>query len=434
MTNRLLLAIAALTILATCAAATVIGESVAAQAITAERIATLPRAEQAPWRDYLARSTAQEAKDRAVLQGELKAAGLTVAVIPPSGSSAKSLPLDKPAEWYESPEARRIADIVVSFQTPAGGWSKNLDLTKHLRAKGESFAPNNLSAHLSPGDFDTPRDSQWNYVGTLDNDATTTELQFLASVVARNKDAAAYRESILRGIEYLLTVQFPNGGWPQVWPLEGGYHDAITFNDGAITLTLGLLQDVADGKGGFAFLPESVRKRAAVSVTKGIDIIVRTQLGSTKGFAGTVWAQQFDALNLKPVAGRNYEPAAQCASESAAMIQFLMKLPHPTPAVIASVYSAIAWFRKTAISGVAFERGPDGRRLTTSPGAGPLWSRYYEIGTDRPIFGDRDKSIHDDVNELSAERRNGYSWYNAAPQAALDRFAEWSKLWPAAVK
>ena len=53
-----------------------------------------------------------------------------------------------------------------------------------------------------------------------------------------------------------------------------------------------------------------------------------------------------------------------------------------------------------------------GRRLVPAPGNGPIWARYYEIGTDRPIFGDRDKSIHDNVNEISKERRNGYSWYN----------------------
>ncbi len=39
----------------------------------------------------------------------------------------------------------------------------------------------------------------------------------------------------------------------------------------------------------------------------------------------------------------------------------------------------------------------------------PLWPRYDQIGTDKPIFGDRDKTIRDDVNEISRERRNGYS-------------------------
>jgi len=416
----------AFTLSATCASAAVIGTSVAAQPITSERIAALPRAQQASWRDYLARSGRQSETDHAFLRAELKAAGMATELIPPNG---RGLPLNRPAEWYASGDARQIADIIVSFQTPAGGWSKNINLTGHARRPGESFAPNNLSAHLSPGDFDTPHDPKWNYVGTLDNDATNTELHFLAKVAAAGaKEGDAWRASFLRGLEYLLAAQFPNGGWPQVWPLEGGYHDAITFNDGAVTQTLELLQQVSEGKDEFAFVPQTVRARATAAVAKGLDCILATQIVDQG--RRTVWAQQHDALNLQPVAGRNYEPAALCGSESAALILFLMRLPEPNPAVVQAVHAAVAWFRKTAVYGKAYQRGTDGRRLLAADGAGPIWSRFYEIGTGRAIFGDRDKSIHDDVNEISAERRNGYSWYNAAPQEALDRFAEWSASHP----
>jgi len=417
-------ALCALVISTTYASAAIIGASIAVKSITADRLAALPRVPQKAWRDYLDRSVRQMEADRAFLQAELKAAGLSTETIPPNGSAARSMPLNRPAEWYAGAEARRIADVIVSFQTPAGGWSKNLNLSDHLRKPGESFAPNNLSAHLAPGDFDTPHDPKWNYVGTLDNDATTTELQFLAKVVAA-KDGDAYSAAFLRGLEYLFASQFPNGGWPQVWPLEGGYHDAITFNDGAVTETLELLQSVGEGKDAFAFVPESVRARARASVAKGIECILATQI--TENGRRTVWAQQHDALDLHPVAGRNYEPAAQCASESAAMVVFLMRLPQPNQAVVNAVRAAVAWFRKTEIYGKAYGRGADGRRLTSADGAGPIWARFYEIGTNRPIFGDRDKSLHDDVNELSAERRNGYSWYNAAPQEALAQYAEWSK-------
>ena len=62
-----------------------------------------------------------------------------------------------------------------------------------------------------------------------------------------------------------------------------------------------------------------------------------------------------------------------------------------------------------------------------APGNGPIWARYYDLNTDRPIFGDRDKTIHDDVNEISAERRNGYSWFGDGPKRALERYAEWAK-------
>ena len=70
----------------------------------------------------------------------------------------------------------------------------------HRRRPGEGFAPNNLSAHLAPGAFDTPRDPHWNYVGTLDNHATTTELRFLAKV------GPAAQAAFLRAIEYLLAA------------------------------------------------------------------------------------------------------------------------------------------------------------------------------------------------------------------------------------
>jgi PelA/Pel-15E family pectate lyase len=65
-----------------------------------------------------------------------------------------------------------------------------------------------------------------------------------------------------------------------------------------------------------------------------------------------------------------------------------------------------------------------------SPGNGPLWARYYEIGSDRPIFGDRDKTIHDNVNEISKERRNGYSWFNETPRQALELYTRWLAAHP----
>jgi PelA/Pel-15E family pectate lyase len=396
--------------------AAVVGISVPAPSITAERIAQLPKARQAAWREYLDRSNRQKEADRAALLAELKGQGIAEALIPPNGSAARSMPLNRPAEWYGSAEARRVADAIVSFQTPAGGWSKNLNVADHARRKGESFAPNNLSHYLGPDDFDTPSDPHWNYVGTLDNDATTTELQFLAKVVSMG-ESAAYRASFLRGIEYLFAAQFPNGGWPQVWPLEGGYHDAITFNDGAVTETLELLQGVAERKGVFQFVPADVARRAQSSVARGIDCILATQI--------KVWGQQHDALTLQPVAGRNYEPRAECSSESAAMMMFLMNLPDPSTKVVAAVHKSAKWFEQTAIHGKAYVRGPEGAQLTDAADGKLLWARFYEIGTGRPIFGDRDKSIHDDMVEISQERRKGYGWYNEAPQAALDRYAEW---------
>jgi hypothetical protein len=270
MMPRSFLFVSALTLGAVAALGAVIGANVAALPLTEDRIAALPAAQQPAWRKYLSRSAAQMQNDRAALQTEMKKAGLSAPLIPPSASAAKSIPLDKPAAWYAGAEARLIADIVVSFQTPAGGWSKNLNLTDHARRLGEHFAGDNSSPVPGTADFDAAKDAKWEYVGTLDNDATTTEIRFLAKVAAggSGKEAEVWRSSFLRGIQYLLAAQYPNGGWPQIWPLQGGYHDAITFNDDAMTKTMDVLLDAANGAAEFAPVPVDMRTRAKAAVTK----------------------------------------------------------------------------------------------------------------------------------------------------------------------
>lgn len=408
--------------------AAVIGTNPPAKPLAAERIAGLPRAQQAAWKEYLLRSTRQWRADRAFFQLEMRQHDIKQPVVPPSGRSVRSIPLNRPAAWYGESEARRVADIIVSFQTPAGGWSKNLDLTQHLRAAGEYFGPDNDSRYLNQADFDVPRDARWDYVGTFDNDATITEMRFLAKVIAAagTNATASYRAAFRHGLDYIFAAQYPNGGWPQVWPLQGGYHDTITYNDDAMLNVLALLRDVAGTNDAFAFVPEKYRKRAAASLRQGIACVLATQIV----VAGhrTVWCQQHDALTLQPASARNYEMPSQVSGESAGLMVFLMEQPNPDPEIVAAVNAAASWFEKNRINDMVYRFDPDaGRRVVPAPGNGPLWARYYDIGTDRPIFGDRDRSIHDDISEISRERRNGYSWYTEAPRSALEQHADWEK-------
>jgi PelA/Pel-15E family pectate lyase len=425
-----LLVIAAIVSCGAIADASVLGTNPPAQSLTRSRIMQLPASQRAAWLAYLKRSERQRQADKDAFAAELKEAGIATPIDPPHGFSARSIPLDRDPGWYASAEARRIADIVVSYQTPAGGWGKNLDMSKEPRRPGERYGPDNLSRFPTPGDYDAPREPDWNYIGTIDNDATTTQLNFLARVIAAGdaNSAATYRSAFVRGIRYLLEAQFPNGGWPQVWPLEGGYHDAITYNDDATTQVMELMHNVAEAQGDFSFAPAELRAQARASFTRGMRCILATQIRS--GGRLTVWPQQDDPLTLQPVSARNYELPAACASESTEILLLLMDLPNPTAGEERAIRAAIEWLHKTAIYGEKWERTPEGRKLVATPGAGPIWARYYQTGTDRPIFGDRDKSIHDNVNELSLERRNGYNWYSSEPQRALDRFTTWSAQHP----
>ncbi|HEY4356404.1 MAG TPA: pectate lyase [Acidobacteriaceae bacterium] len=433
--------------------AAVIGTSKPAEPLTEERIrAIVPASQRGPWLAYLHRSEEQMKADRAVLAKERE--GMTeIPPLPPQGFSGRAIPLHRDAAFYKSDDARKIGDVILSFQTPAGGWSKNLAMTAP-RLKGQSYATANLAPVDSPsGDFDKPQDEKWHYIGTLDNDATNTELHFLAELSAAlpEHEGDSYRSGFLRGIEYLLHAQYPNGGWPQVWPLEGGYHDAITFNDDAVTESAQTLSLVAEGKRtraehkdgarateaetpeeDYTFVPAALRARAKASVAKALDCILKAQVripaADGKATELTVWPQQADMLTLQPVAARNYEPAALSSGESASVMEYLMSLDRPSPAVVRSLHAAADWMQAHKIMGYTWSGGrgtPGGRKLTAVEGAGPLWARYYSLTTGKPIFGDRDKTIHDDVKEISLERRNGYAWYSDGPAHVLADYAAW---------
>jgi PelA/Pel-15E family pectate lyase len=410
--------------------AKVIGMNVVAPSLTVERIEKLaPSKDRAAWLAYLKRSEAQMKTDRATLAAELKPGE----VAPPQpaegrGAFGQGMSLRHEDAYWSTAPARHIADVIVSFQTPAGGWSKNMAFSGALRLPGQPYAANNLNAFPDPNDFDKPRDPKWNYVGTLDNDATNTELHFLAKVQAQTpgKDGDAYRASFIKGIYYLLAAQYPNGGFPQVYPLEGGYHDAITFNDNAVSESAETLTDVAGGKGEYAFVSAGLRKQAGEAADRALAIILKSQI-MIDG-KKTIWAQQEDPLTLAPVSARNYEPGALAASESADMLDYMMSLPNPSKDLIASIEAAVTWLKGAAVTGFAYTGNrTDGRNLVATPGAGPLWSRYYSIPAQKPIFGDRDKMLHDDVNDLSLERRNGYSWWSNGEQKAIDHYAGWAK-------
>jgi PelA/Pel-15E family pectate lyase len=423
------------------AAAAVVGINPPAKSLTTQRIAALPVSEQAAWLQYLERSARQLRESQQQFIAELRRAGAVkpLAVIPlptPEGANANSVPLNKDAAWYAGSEAAHIGDVVLSFQTPEGGWSKNVDMSKDPRQPGEPYYAwaDRTARMVIPGDFALADDVSWKFVGTIDNDATTTQLHFLAKLsAALGPDAGAkYRVGLLHGLDYLLGAQYPNGGWPQVWPLAGGYHDGVTFNDDAMIQVVELLDDTAHGQGEFASIPAAAREQAKASVARGVRCILATQI--VVNGKPAVWAQQYDPLTLKPASARDYEMPALSSAESATILLYLMNLPDPTPQEMAAIRGAAAWFKKTAIYGQAFtgRQNPEGRELVATPGAGPVWARFYEIGTDRPLFGDRDQTVHDRLSEISLERRNGYDWYRPSPEKAVARYAEWSAARPQA--
>lgn len=396
-----------------------------ARPLTAQRIDALPKDQQMPWREYLARSQQKRRADQDFLREELRAHHLNQPVTPPENRSRRWAAFDHPDDWYREREARHIADCILSFQTPAGGWSKNMNMAGELRSPGMLFAPDNTSRFLTGSDFDVSLDRGWSYVGTFDNDATTLQMRFLAKFISSNtKDMARYRDAFQRGIDYIVDSQYPNGGWPQVWPLSGGYHDAITFNDNAFINILDLLNDIRSGAKSFEFISAETRDRAE----KTFQLAMKCLLAAQVAVDGqrTIWPQQCDVLTLQPTSARNYEMPSLASGESAGILLFLMKIPNPDSEIVAAIDAGAAWFQANGIRDKVFKSsGSDGRHLSSAPGSGPIWARYYEVGTNRPLFGDRDKTIHDSVDEISKERRAGYSWFGDAGKRVLQHYEKW---------
>lgn len=322
--------------------------------------------------------------------------------------------LDQPAAWYASPAARAVADTVLAYQRESGGWPKDVDMARVLDPEHAS----RLAAERTRAD------------STIDNGATVTQLRFLARVYQATGEARL-RRAFTAGLEYLFAAQYHNGGWPQVFPLRADYSRHITFNDDAMIGVMTLLADVAAGRSPFSFVDAAHRARAGRAVQRGLAVILAAQVRVTGRL--TAWCAQHDARTLEPRGARAYEHAALSGQESAGILRFLMSIERPAGAVIAAIDAGVAWLESVRITGRRLERRVDSTRargfdvvLVPDPAAPPLWARFYEIGTNRPIFSGRDGVIRYDLAEIEEERRTGYTWIGPFAADVIEkRYPAW---------
>ena len=342
-------------------------------------------------------------------------------------------------DWYSTAEAVRIADNVLLYQCDSGGWPKTLAFKKRI----------NLTASVSDAERPAIVAAKSRTDSTIDNGSTYTQMEYLARVFNATKQER-FKEAFLKGIDYLLKAQYENGGWPQFYPFPkdkeylariASNHDAkdyfrsITFNDEAMVSVMRFLQGIASDNPAYAFVDAGRRTRCAKAVTKGVECILKCQVVVNGKRTG--WCAQHDEKTLAPAAARVYEKISLSGHEAVGIVRFLMSLGAPSPEVVDAVQSAVAWFDSVKIKGVrvvdkvepSLPGGRD-RVLVADPRAQPLWARFYEIGTYRPILCGNDGVIKRSLAEVEPERRCGYMWYCMTPADLLARdYPAWQKKW-----
>jgi PelA/Pel-15E family pectate lyase len=322
--------------------------------------------------------------------------------------------------FYTTDEAIRIADNVLLYQRDTSGWPKGTDMAKPL----------------NENDKTSVRKAKSRKDSTLDNSATHTQIRYLAEVYYATK-LDRFRQGLIKGVDYLLEAQYPNGGWPQFCPFEGhaDYSRYITFNDGAMIGAMNVLQDIAQRKRQYAFIDPDHYEKALKAVEKGIECILTCQIivdGKRTG-----WCQQYDEKTLEPRPARSYEKVSICGSDSADIVRFLMGIDRPSQQIIKGIEGAIVWFNQAKLTGIRqiekSERSVEGgydRVVIEDANAPPIWARFYQIGTNRPIFCGRDGIIKYKLAEIEQERRMHYAWYGDWPAELLGKdYPAWREKW-----
>jgi len=308
-------------------------------------------------------------------------------------------------KWFETEQAEQVAKNILTYQSPGGGFQKNIDTTsKPYRGDPQKLQP------------------------TFDNGATVDELRFLARYFKATKDEMA-KDGFLKGFDYIIKAQYPNGGFPQSYPPGNGYPRFITFNDTAMVRLLIFLRETTQSQY-YDFLDKERKAKAKTTFDLGIDCILKCQIKVNGKL--TAWCAQHDEKTFEPRGARKFELPSLSGAESADIVLLLMSINNPGQEIIDSVESAVEWFESAKIKGIRVSEKEDVKNgkdkvVVNDPNAPPIWARFYEIGTNKPIFADRNGIKKYSLSEIGYERRNGYAWYGYWPQKLLTEYPRWEK-------
>ncbi len=247
-------------------------------------------------------------------------------------------------------DAKEAAYALIEGQNKYGGWDHTIDF-KHLDSDHVSF----------------------------DDNQSQSAVSFLIAIDQEIDDDKISQAS-QRAIDMMMTTQLSNGGWPHYYPAQGNYHDYATFNDGGINDCIRVMIEAYQAYNDNPNIEKSLRK---VARFLNISQLPPPQPG---------WAQQYNEF-LQPAWARTFEPPAICPAVTVknifSLIDLYLVLHDET--ILEPIPDALRYLPE-----IKMENGK--------------WARFVELGTNKPLYYDRQRIRVDKLDDLHPERRKGYAY------------------------
>ncbi|MFC1541537.1 pectate lyase [Candidatus Latescibacterota bacterium] len=265
--------------------------------------------------------------------------------------------------------AERTANVLIYGQHPSGGWHYFIDFDM----AGVEQWYDEVAEHCWGWE------EYYHYYGncTFDDNVSSGVTEFLLDIYMETLKPE-YKVPLLKALDFILESQYPNGGWPQRYPLSNEYpHDGhddytpyYTFNDEVITNNVHLLLKAYELLGVEKYLEAAHR---------GMDFTIISQYVNKDGVFQAGWSAQHD-MNLIPAAARSYEPAAISPGYTVRAIRDLEQfyIMSGNRKYLTVIPDAITWLEQSYLP----ENHKTNDRVTHAT--------FYELGTNKPLYAHRE--------------------------------------------
>lgn len=309
---------------------------------------------------------------------------------------------------YFYKEAERAGAAMIWGQSKEGGWNYLVDFAGDRSLK---------KWYATIGKNGWRLEEFQHYYGnsTYDDDVSSDAARFLLRLYLEKLDPR-YKPALDKAIDFILRSQYPNGGWPQRYPLKHDFNKAghpdyssyYTFNDDVIWENVFFLIQCYETLGESRFLEP---------IYKGMNFYLLVQ-----GKNGA-WGQQYN-MNMQVAGARTYEPAAYLPRYTFNNCLLLLKFYQYTGErkYLAHIPDAIRWLEKVKLPERMTQNGRYTHPLFVDPltdkpvfvhrkGANVTYGYYYTDTSDSGLLGHYPGKGNLNIPYLKAE----YAKINALP-------------------